>query len=68
MDDAVAFRWSGWPERLFVISKEGKVVYSGDQGPYGFNPGPGYKGYKKKRPGVSLNDFLDDYLDADERF
>ena len=63
MNDATAVRWSGWPERLFVISKDGTVVYTGDQGPYGFNPGGGYSGYKKRSSGVSLGAFLGAYLD-----
>ena len=38
MDDAVAQRWSAWPERLFVIETAGRVVYVGAQGPWGFWP------------------------------
>ena len=62
MDDAVAYRWSGWPERLFVVSKDGRVVYTGDQGPFGFNPGAGYGGFRKRAAGVTLEDFLAAYL------
>jgi len=38
MDDAVAERWSAWPERLFVIGRDGRVAYVGAQGPWGFWP------------------------------
>ena len=38
MDDRTGARWAGWPERLFVIDKAGKVVYAGQQGPFGFWP------------------------------
>ena len=38
MDDEVAQRWSGWPERLFVIGADGRVAYVGEQGPWGFWP------------------------------
>ena len=38
MDDAVAERWSAWPERLFVIARDGRVAYVGAQGPWGFWP------------------------------
>ena len=38
MDDAVAQRWSGWPERLFAIGVDGRVAYVGEQGPWGFWP------------------------------
>ena len=54
MDDATAVRWSGWPERLFVISKEGTVVYTGDQGPFGFDPSIAYPGFQGEKKGISL--------------
>jgi hypothetical protein len=38
MDDAVAIRWSAWPERLFVVDSAGRVAYVGAQGPWGFWP------------------------------
>ena len=38
MHDAVAQRWSAWPERLFVIGADGRVAYVGEQGPWGFWP------------------------------
>ncbi|MEC5128316.1 deiodinase-like protein [Verrucomicrobiales bacterium BCK34] len=43
MDDKVATRWAGWPVRLFVVERDGTVVYSGKPGPWGFNPGGGFK-------------------------
>jgi len=30
--------YAAWPERLFVIGKDGKVAYAGKQGPWGFKP------------------------------
>ncbi len=30
--------YSAWPERLYVVSREGRVVYRGGKGPYGFDP------------------------------
>jgi hypothetical protein len=30
--------YHAWPERLYVLSTEGGVVYQGGQGPYGFDP------------------------------
>ena len=43
MDDKVATRWAGWPTRIFVVERDGTVVYSGKPGPWGFNPGGGFK-------------------------
>jgi hypothetical protein len=38
MDDAAERAFSAWPERLYVLSGQGKVVYKGGKGPYGFSP------------------------------
>jgi type I thyroxine 5'-deiodinase len=38
MDDAAERAYSAWPERLYVLSKQGIVIYKGGKGPYGFNP------------------------------
>jgi hypothetical protein len=62
MDDRTAIEWSGWPERLFVVSKSGRVVYTGDMGPYGFNPSIAFGSGRQKPACVSLERFLDAYL------
>ena len=59
MDDRLAVRWSGWPERLFVVSKDGHVVYAGDQGPFGFHPAPGHAGLRDDHQGLNLRAFLE---------
>lgn len=38
MDNRVDDLYAAWPERLFVIGKDGKVTYAGKQGPWGFKP------------------------------
>ena len=38
VDDAVNRRWHAWPERLFLIGKDGKVAYTGGPGPFEFLP------------------------------
>lgn len=67
MDDAVARRWSGWPERLFVVDDEGRVVYVGEQGPWGFWPlgasePYGHGGDHGFDHGEPLDRFLESYL------
>lgn len=62
MDDDTAVRWSGWPERLFVVSSEGKIAYTGDMGPFGFNPSVAYPGFNGNKAGLCLESFLDAYL------
>jgi hypothetical protein len=39
MDDRVGHAYSGMPDRLYVISRDGRVVYKGGRGPFGFNAG-----------------------------
>lgn len=38
MDDAVMIAYAAWPERLYLIGVDGRVVYAGGRGPYGFSP------------------------------
>jgi Iodothyronine deiodinase len=38
MDDKVSKAYDGWPDRIFIIDKDLKIVYRGDPGPRGFNP------------------------------
>jgi hypothetical protein len=39
MDDAVGHMYSGMPDRLYVIGRDGRVVYKSGRGPFGFIPG-----------------------------
>jgi alkylhydroperoxidase family enzyme len=39
MDDRVGHAYSGMPDRLYVIDREGRVAYKGGRGPFGFKPG-----------------------------
>ena len=36
MDYQVESNYSGWPDRLYLVSKEGHIVWKGDPGPVGF--------------------------------
>ena len=38
MDNTADRVFQGWPERLYVLSTEGRVVYQGGKGPFGFDP------------------------------
>jgi hypothetical protein len=37
-DNKVNRAYAGWPDRLYVVGKDGKVVYKGGPGPGGFKP------------------------------
>lgn len=38
LDDRVGHAYSGMPDRLYVIDRDGRVVYKGGRGPFGFKP------------------------------
>jgi len=38
MDDAVNEAYAATPTRLYLIGIDGRVVYAGDLGPFGFKP------------------------------
>jgi hypothetical protein len=38
IDDRVGHLYSGMPDRIYVIGRDGKVVYKSGRGPFGFIP------------------------------
>jgi hypothetical protein len=38
VDNAVASAYGGWPDRLYLIRRDGRVAYRGGEGPFGFKP------------------------------
>ena len=36
MTDTVATAYGAWPDRMFILSPDGKVVFAGARGPAGF--------------------------------
>lgn len=38
MDNAVNRAFNAWPERLYVLSPDGRVAYQGGRGPFEFDP------------------------------
>ena len=36
VDDEVGRRYGGWPDRLYLIGKDGNIAYQGGEGPFGF--------------------------------
>ena len=39
LNDRVGHLYSGMPDRLYIIDREGRVAYKGGRGPFGFKPG-----------------------------
>ncbi len=38
IEDSVNQAYAAWPTRLYLVDLEGKVVYHGGLGPFGFSP------------------------------
>ena len=38
IDNTTARAYKGWPDRLFVVGKDGRIAYTGGPGPHGFLP------------------------------
>ena len=38
MDNKVNEAYSAWPDRLYLVGKDGKIAYKGGPGPRGFKP------------------------------
>ena len=38
MDDAVMRAYAAWPDRLYLVGQDGRVVYASGKGPMGFKP------------------------------
>src|SRR5437660_954622 len=38
IDDTAERAYTGWPDRLYVIDREGRVAYKSKAGPFGFKP------------------------------
>ena len=38
VDDAVALAYGGWPDRLYLIGRDGRIAFQGEPGPEGFKP------------------------------
>lgn len=53
MQNTIDNAYCGWPERLYVVGKDGNIAYKGDMGPKGFKP-------------AELDKFLTTYL-AEEK-
>lgn len=38
MDNKVNAAYSAWPDRLYLVGRDGKIAYQGEHGPRGFKP------------------------------
>lgn len=38
MDDTANKAYHAWPDRLYLVGKDGRIAYHGGRGPFGFDP------------------------------
>jgi len=38
IDNSTEVAYTGWPDRFYVIDRDGRIAYKSDAGPYGFKP------------------------------
>jgi hypothetical protein len=38
VDNAVASAYGGWPDRLYLVGRDGRITFQGGEGPFGFKP------------------------------
>ena len=38
IDDEAARKYGGWPDRLYLVGRDGRVAFQGEEGPSGFKP------------------------------
>jgi len=38
LDDRVNKAYSAWPDRLYLVGRDGRIAYKGGRGPRGFRP------------------------------
>lgn len=39
MENSTARAYKSWPDRLYLVGKDGKIAFAGETGPEGFEPG-----------------------------
>ena len=47
MKNEVGSKWAAWPDRIYIVGKDGKVAYQGGRGPWGFDPAEAERELKK---------------------
>ena len=55
MDDKMEAAFAAWPDRIYVIDKDGKVAYKGKPGPGGFRVGEAEEALKRLLGKVSAD-------------
>lgn len=54
VDNTVERLYTGWPDRLYLIDREGRVILKTAPGPFGFHPAALEEALRKLAPGTGL--------------
>ena len=54
--DSTEAAYTGWPDRLYAIDREGRVAYKSKPGPFGFKPAELAATLKRLLPGLAGGD------------
>ena len=52
MDDQVSQAYQAWPDRLYLVGKDGKIAFKGGPGPFQFRPGELEEAIEKELEGT----------------
>jgi hypothetical protein len=52
VDNAVASAYGGWPDRLYLVGRDGRIAYQGGEGPFGFKPKELERGIERELAGA----------------
>jgi len=52
VENATESAYTGWPDRLYLIDRDGRVAYKSGPGPFGFHPGELKSALERVAPGV----------------
>ncbi len=53
MDNQVELDYAGWPDRLYLVGKDGTITFKGPMGPQGFQPPLLEEAIKKELAGLN---------------
>ena len=55
IDNATDIAYTGWPDRLYVIDREGRIAHKSGPGPFGFEPQGVAETLRKLLPDVATH-------------
>jgi len=54
IDNTVERQYTGWPDRLYLIDRGGRVVFKSTPGPFGFQPSNLEEALRQQAPAAGL--------------